>query len=438
MINISYFTTYEELSDFLDEETGFSPPRIMEGRQFFLNKFNKWFFSFSDHAFKESNWKCIFPNPSLGLSYPFPIDEISVAASIALQNPSRLLAQQILDSYHLNETISKRQTTTLSGGEILLLNFAKAKTLKDIIDKIYICTPTQWLHPTKYSLLEELIHSYHTSGKEVCLLLMEGEDLELHKSDTRSNPIPQSNLQSVINWTLNFKDLNVEFDERTFPQPSPASNIKYNPRNFDAELQSPTLLIGDNGVGKSVFVKLLSGITKPTKGEFIVRCLGRQGHARVLMQDSLDQLFGETIDNHLNRVFIFDQKRGENVKGIYSSMLNSLRERVKSEDNLRTKTLITSDASFIETILQVKFALTAERIGSNPPLLILDEPDWCLSKQLTELFIQIVVEAAHNKLIPVLIITHLNSWYSGYTNSILEFKKGKESGMVEVSIIKQQ
>ncbi len=150
MIKTRYFYTYEELLDFLDSETGFTPPRIIEGRQSFLGKFNKWFFNFSDNHTDEQKWKCIFPDPSLGLSYPYPIDEISVTASLALQNNDKAFAQEILNAYHIDDKISKRQTVTLSGGELLLLSFAKAHTSKDITDKIFICTPTQWLHPTKW------------------------------------------------------------------------------------------------------------------------------------------------------------------------------------------------------------------------------------------------------------------------------------------------
>lgn len=437
MIKTRHFYTYEDLLDFLDRETGFAPPRIIEGRQNFLGKFNKWFFNFNDNHTDEKKWKCIFPDPSLGLSYPYPIDEISVAASLALQNSDKLFAQQILNDYHLDEKISKRQTITLSGGELLLLNFAKAHTSKEITDRIFICTPTQWLHPTKYGLLKALIKQYEDSEKEINLLFMEGEESELNKRKSNTSILEtESKIKSPIPWSLNFKDLIVEFEEQTFPKPSAANKIKYKPYHFDNELQSPTLLIGDNGVGKSVFVRLLSGIIKPTKGEFTVRCLGNEGYARVLMQDSLDQLFGETIDNHLSRVFTHDKDRGKKAKEIYASMLETLRERVKDDYNLRTKKLTATDSNFIETVLQVKFALTAERIESKPPLLILDEPDWCLSKQLTTLFTEIVVEIAHKNQIPVLIITHLNSWYSEYTNSILEFKKGKENNEVEVFKIK--
>jgi len=437
LIKTTHFDTYEDLLDFLDKETGFTPPRIIEGRQMFLSKFNKWFFNFSDNYSDKQKWKCIFPDPSLGLSYPYPIDEISVAASLALKNNDKSFAQTFLSIYHLEEKISKRQTVTLSGGELLLLCFAKAHTLKDITDKIFICTPTQWLHPTKYELLQSLIKLYEDSKKEIHLLFMEGEESVLNKTKN-NNPIivTESKIKDSIPWSLNFKDLMVQFDEQTFPKASAANKIKYTPYHFDNELQSPTLLIGDNGVGKSVFVKLLAGIINPTKGELTVRCLGNEGYGRVLLQDSLDQLFGETIDNHLSRVFKYDKDRGKKAKEIYASMLEALRDKVKDDVYLRTKKLSATDSNFIETVLQVKFALTAERIESKPPLLILDEPDWCLSKKLTALFIEIVVVIAHKNQIPVLIITHLNSWYSEYTNSILEFKKGKENNTVEVLKIK--
>lgn len=62
---------------------------------------------------------------------------------------------------------------TLSGGELLLLNFAKAHISESITDKIFICTPTQWLHPSKYWLLSELIKLYQNSDNKTSF--MEGE-----------------------------------------------------------------------------------------------------------------------------------------------------------------------------------------------------------------------------------------------------------------------
>lgn len=431
MIESKYFVTYEDLIEHLEEKTGFAPPRIIEGKQRFLGKFNKWFMNFEDASVDTVRWRCIFPDPKLNISYPYPIDEVAVVCSLTNAASAVTDAHRILREYQLDVSLSKRQSMTLSGGELLLLSFAKAKGLKDITETIYICTPTQWLHHSKYFLLNNLIGEFADSGKDVYLLLLEGEQLEMAPDieNTNISMPPYGDLERLP-WTLQIKNVSKTFDAQSFPKENSEKTIKFAPADFDKELQSPTLITGDNGVGKSVLVKMLSNIYQPTIGRLAIRCLGNEGFARVLMQDSLDQLFGETIDDHFSRVFKFDKERGKLAKELYEKMLNELRVAVKSIPNLRKIKLAASNADFVETVLQVKFALVCERLASKPPLLILDEPDWCLSRPVTELFISIVVAAAHQSHVPVLIITHLGHWYEGLYNSVINLKNHENSNEV--------
>lgn len=423
MVESKYFVTYEDLVEYLELKTGFAPPQIIEGKGLFLGKFNKWFTNFEDVSSENVNWRCIFPDPKLNISYPYPIDEITVACSLCCSPSAHDDANKILHDYHLDASLSKRQTMTLSGGELLLLSFAKAQGLKDLTETLYVCTPTQWLHPTKYFLLENLINEYSNSGKTVSLLLLEGEQIDIAPDNDvqAQEQLPSVQVESLP-WSLHIKSLLKIFDAQTFPKNSPEKIIRYVPADFDREFESPTLVTGDNGVGKSVFVKMLSNIYQPTTGRIAIRCLGNEGYARVLMQDSLDQLFGETINDHFTRVFKFDKAKGKQARELYEKMLDELRLALRSNVKLRKIKLAASNSGTIETVLQVKFALVCERLASKPPLLILDEPDWCLSRPVTELFTSIVVNAAHKNHIPVLIITHLQDWYNNLYKSVINLK----------------
>ena len=176
-------------------------------------------------------------------------------------------------------------------------------------------------------------------------------------------------------------------------------------------------------MGKSVFVKILSGLINPTQGKVIVRSLGNEGEPRILLQQGVSQLFGESIENHLNRIFRYDEEKGNLAKEIYGKMLLRLQEKIRDNRLLRSKKLASFNKSKDETVLQAKLALTAERIVSNPPLIILDEPDWCFSKTITEIYLEIVVEFCHAKNIPIVIITHLHDWYTNFVGSVLWFQK---------------
>jgi energy-coupling factor transporter ATP-binding protein EcfA2 len=436
MVEQIYFTTYEQLVEHLEIKTGFAPPKIIEGKQQFLGKFNRWFINFEDLRVEGVNWRCIFPDPRLNIAYPYPIDELTVACSLSNTASASRNAESILSQYNIDSMMSKRQTSTLSGGELLLLSFAKAESMKEITEIIYICTPTQWLHSSKYHLLDNLISSFTRADKTVQILLLEGEQINTNIDVSSSSfPFEPTDEIASLPWSLNLQNLVKVFDANSFPKESDEKTLKYIPNEYNKEFNSPTLLTGDNGVGKSVFVKMLSNIYEPTSGTLTIRCLGNEGYARVLMQDSLDQLFGETIDSHFNRVFQFDKEKGKQAKDLYEKMLNDLREKVKHNSSLRKIKLAASHHGGTETILQVKFALVCERLISKPPLLILDEPDWCLSRPITMIFISIVVKAAHHYHVPILIITHLSSWYTGLFNSVLDLKKIEDSQEINLEDI---
>jgi len=428
MTHIEYFNTYEELLDFLSRETRFNPPRLVEGSSKFLGKFTHWLFSFEDTLSEDISWKCIYPDPNFNLSYPYPVDEVGVAVLLA-EFTAGMESLDLLKQFEIADSTARREIATLSGGELLLVSFAKAAAYTGITSKIFICSPTQWLHPSKYYLLQKLIDIYEENQKDVTLLFLEGEEYKGYSSHL----IPAASAQydpkiplDAIPWNISFNDLKIVFEEQLFPKKTPFHEINYQPQNLNAEIFSPTLLTGDNGIGKSIFVKMMNGMVKPSQGSLSIRCLGNEGAARLLMQDSLDQLFGETIDDHFSRVFKYDKERGKNAKELFQAMLDRIKEMVSEDALLRNLKLIAATDDTLVTILQIKLALVAERLESRPPLLILDEPDWCLSRMVNRLFVSVVIEHAHRLKVPVLIISHLEDWYAEIFNSKLEFTRGTD------------
>ena len=87
----------------------------------------------------------------------------------------------------------------------------------------------------------------------------------------------------------------------------PGSHMNWLTASKDMELESPVLMTGDNGVGKSIFAKILSNIIKPADGHMAVSAPNGTGHARLMFQDAIDQLFGKSIDGHLEMGVSFRQ-----------------------------------------------------------------------------------------------------------------------------------
>ena len=112
MMNTVKFYTFEELTEHLSDLTGFNPPRLLEGRKEFFGKFNQWLIS-DQNTNKSKSWICIYPDPSFSLSYPYPIDEISVASSLCKDGGE--IPEKILSIFELNDTVSKQQTLSLHG-----------------------------------------------------------------------------------------------------------------------------------------------------------------------------------------------------------------------------------------------------------------------------------------------------------------------------------
>lgn len=73
----------------------------------------------------------------------------------------------------------------------------------------------------------------------------------------------------------------------------------------------------------------------------------------------------------------------------------------------------------------VKILLAAVRLCSRPAALILDEPDWGLSRDDAIAFVQAVIAVAHRQKTAVMLISH-KSWWSGIGASVLRVARRRD------------
>ena len=64
------------------------------------------------------------------------------------------------------------------------------------------------------------------------------------------------------------------------------------------------------------------------------------------------------------------------------------------------------------SLLDTKAILVAARLSARPAALILDEPDWGMSRPSAIAFVSAVVSTAHHQKTPVLLISHKPWWRS--------------------------
>ena len=70
----------------------------------------------------------------------------------------------------------------------------------------------------------------------------------------------------------------------------------------------------------------------------------------------------------------------------------------------------------------MKAALLAVRLCGRPAALILDEPDWGLSRPVALAFVFNVIKTAHKRGIPVVLISH-KPWWLNAAGSILQVQR---------------
>jgi energy-coupling factor transporter ATP-binding protein EcfA2 len=85
------------------------------------------------------------------------------------------------------------------------------------------------------------------------------------------------------------------------------------------------------------------------------------------------------------------------------------------------------------TMLQAKLSLAVERLVTPTSLLILDEPGWCLSKQIARAYLAAITEIAHSMGTALLIISHQDHWWQGILRSRLQMRSGDEGVQIKVT-----
>lgn len=412
------FRSYEEQLQHLSGEAGAWTPTLTAGRRPFFADFNRWFWG-SDDA-DHSDRYVMLPNPSYNLSLPYPRDEIAVALTAArgLAPEDGEIAAHAT-RYGFPAALLVRPTVALSGGEQALLSIAKAAAYAERKRHLYLVSPTFWLDNKNHIRVRQLIDEHCQRGGEVKVLLLEGESIDGY--GVQSPGAAPEHLQ--LPWQLAVDGPEIVFPEVSFPRYTDEYRIRFVTDTKNLALVSPVLFRGPNGVGKTCFAKCLAGLLRPEMGNVMSQVAGYVDAAagRIVFQDSILQLFGESILDHLERVFRYDSLKREEVLPLYHSFEDQLADRILADPRAG----VIGPRGEPRTLLQCKLALLAERLVVGPPILILDEPSWCLSKPVARLFVELAVEEARKRKTAIILISHQHQWWSGLVGSIVEFERGE-------------
>lgn len=411
-----HFHTYESEMDRLEQISGVHVPSLLSGTRSFLGSVNKWISQGDTLSLQET--VVLLPDPTANLSFPYPSDELTIALASS-ENPRSVSDRlgALAEEFNISPQLLEQPITALSGGERMLISLAKAFVLAQNAEHLCLCSPYFWLDHANRELV---VHRFSSiiSSHDVRLLLLEGEETVSSSSCTED-------LNQSFLWHLAVDQPTVVFPAQNFPRVTHERRITYFSSAKSIALRSPTLLTGRNGVGKTTFAKLLTGLLQPDSGKLQVITHGRGGHARLLLQDTVIHLFGESVRDHLGRVFSFDRELWKEARKIYEALERKCLDRI----NESVPGVMFADSTGFESMLQCKIAVVVDRLLGAPPLLILDEPGWCLSQVVARAFVETVVEAAHQRGIAVLIISHQNEWWTGLVGDEVILEQSKDGSV---------
>lgn len=414
------FSSVEEQVENIYVTTGLVIPRLTAGRQAFFEDIGKLL---SEPTSTDDRTAYVLPDPSYSLPFPIVAENLTAQTVGSQSNALDESVGILLSEFGLPKDKLTQPIISLSSGERSLLLFARIKTISGQLSRVIACSPLHSLNSSRYHYWKKLVDHLKKRKIQVEVLALEGEP---YFEPTDAADSPATNELSEIDWHLKMRDLVIGFPEVQYPMYHPASQIEYN--DFDSEndpLKSPTLVYGDNGVGKTVFAKVLCRVLASPANSISISTPNGNEPCRLLFSEAEPQLFGKSINDHVDWAFRFDQTNKKHARQIYESMDKSLRSKISKSRKQYVSAI--GNVNNPTTRLQAKLALAAERIATRPALLILDEPSRGLGRSLARLFLAIICQQAHEHNIPVLVISHARQWWHGITKSQLLFDRDVEN-----------
>ena len=416
-----YFTTFEAREEAFRGGVFSLVARKHLGPTRFWNDFKQISLE-SLMAFVREPVACITSDPRDCLAFGTPWQVLSAAARTACQaDPGvDLNAEQLAAEGGLTENLHQ-PVRTLSGGETVKLTLAKARAATFFSRRLAVSSPFCWLSPENRILFDVLLADcvHHHVG--VTIFALEGED------DLR--PVCQADVLRChdgpsVPFSIDLQGLRIPL--------TPAMGLLGEKTafatvaDFKADLVSPCLWVGNNGQGKSLVAKALARTTAHG-GRARVWGASGTGSARLLFQDVMTQTLLRSLDALGRFPGTAQEKRA--ARAIGGRILDGCRDSALAA----SATGNGGDCQGRDTsLLAIKAALVAARLGVRPGALILDEPDWGLTRRTAIDFVLSVVGEAHTMGVPVILISH-KPWWAPLAKSRLVVSRSARSVSAETA-----
>ncbi len=406
-LSIEYFSTHQEReAAFAARVNGMLPQRLA-GPESFWKDFNR---------LVQRPGKIRLPvthipaDPRQCLAFS-SARQVLWAAGLTCTGPETATARTIgraADMFGL-EPVLDQPIRSLSGGEAAKTALAKAWMALPGKRPLVMASPSGWLSASNAGLLKKLVDHYTARQVPVSILAMEGEDDSGPMEPATAGKIPKSSL------FLNLECRRLEISLGRAVNTLAGANVFGRVKDTCCHLASPCLITGDNGQGKSLLAKAICGAL-PFRGRLKTASRNRSGPGRLIFQDVVAQAMMRDPSQILKSVNSARQTEAASLCRRLQQTWRALASRSGSAPPARA-----------DRLLRIKLALAAVRLAARPAVLILDEPDWGLSRRAAEAFVLAVIERAHALDVPVILISH-KSWWNSLSRSRIRVVKSPSSG----------
>lgn len=316
----------------------------------------------------------------------------------------------VLEDFGLRR-LENQPLRTLSGGETVRLSLAKTMLAAAGARRLVIASPFCWLSRHHLPLLDKVMGRFSDAQKPVDVLIMQGE--------SRQDKISADRLRS-FKMPVPYLDFSLRLSGLKINLGTPINAITARPahagvRDLDARLTSPCLLVGDNGQGKSLVAKALCGAVGCI-GSVCIESNSSAGRGRLLFQDVVTQTLLRSF-KELQRVE--SSSAGLTAEAIFTELFSYQQHAGRGKDSIKTSMLSSPGTP---SLLEVKTMLIAVRLADKPAALVLDEPDWGLSRDAAIGLVLAVIDMAHKLGVPVLLISH-KPWWHSVAGSVVDVSK---------------